>query len=106
MTLLRTPDDPAIKNQMIAYHKVIEHPECKLDGTVIRIPLRTDTQAAKSEISNHTTTASEILDVLKSFALEFGDSGLLFMRNVEKLEIGAPGLSILIEMVDGENIRS
>jgi sacsin len=97
----------AIQNQMAAFQSVIEHLDRHLEGTVIRIPLRTEAQATKSEISDRETTVSEMLEVLQSFASEFGNNGLLFMRNVEKLEIGsAAGMSIGIEMVDGENLRS
>ena len=96
----------AIQNQMAAFQTVMEHLDRHLEGTVIRIPLRTEAQATKSEISDRRTAASEVLDVFQSFASEFGNNGLLFMRNVEKLEIGsASGMSIGIEMADAETLR-
>ena len=96
----------AIQNQMAAFQTVLEHLDRHLEGTVIRIPLRTEAQATKSEISDRGTAASELLDVFQSFASEFGNNGLLFMRNVEKLEIGsASGISIGIEMADAETLR-
>ena len=84
----------------------MDHFDRPLDGTIIRIPLRTPTQALKSEISDRTTTASEMAEILRKFASEFADCGLLFMRNVEKLELGSSGMSIVIEMTDGEALRS
>ena len=98
--------DAAIKNHMAAFQDVIECPSQRLDGTVIRIPLRTAARATKSKILTRETTASELREVLRLFASEFGDNGLLFMKNVGKLEISANGLDIGIEIVDGEAVRS
>lgn len=95
-----------MKQQMAAFQTLMKRSDQRLDGTIIRIPLRTQAQAIKSEISNRETTVSEVLEVLQTFASEFADSGLLFMRNVEKLEIGSSGISIVIEMVDGKTLRS
>lgn len=96
----------AIKNQMVAFRAVMNRLDRKLEGTIIRIPLRTQAQAMKSEISNRGTTVSEVSEVLQSFASEFGDCGLLFMRNVEKLELGSAGMSINIQMGDHKTLRS
>jgi sacsin len=99
--------DIAMQNHMQAFETVMERIDQHLEGTAIRIPLRTKAQGTKSEISGRETTVSEILDVFQSFASEFGKNGLLFMRNVEKLEIGsATGTSIGIEMVDRETLRA
>jgi sacsin len=99
-------ENVAIMNQMDAFQAVMEHLDQKLDGTIIRIPLRTQAQALKSEISNRGTTVSEVSEVLQSFASEFGGSGLLFMRNVEKLELGSAGMSINIQMGDHKTLQS
>jgi sacsin len=103
---VKNSEDIRIKNQMAAFQAAMEGLDRKLDGTIIRIPLRTQAQAMKSEISNRATTVSEVSEVLQSFASEFGDSGLLFMRNVEKLELGSAGMSINIQMGDGKTLRS
>jgi sacsin len=96
----------AIQNHMAAYQRVMDHFDRPLEGTIIRIPLRTQAQAGKSEISERATTVSEVAEVLRKFASEFGDCGLLFMRNAEKLKLRSSGLSIRIEMTDGETLRS
>jgi sacsin len=95
-----------MKNHMAAFQTVIEHLDQQFDGTVIRIPLRTQAQATESEISSRATTTSEVRDVLRNFSSEFGDSGLLFMRNIEKLEVRAEHISIEIKVANGENLRS
>ncbi len=90
---------------MAAFQDVIEAPSQQLNGTVIRIPLRTAAQARKSQISNRETTVSEMRKVLSSFATEFENYGLLFMKNVGKLEVTAKDLVICIEVVDGDAVR-
>jgi sacsin len=90
-----------IQKHMSAFQTVMKHLDRKLDGTIIRIPLRTQ----KSKISDWETTASEVLDVLRSFASEFGKNGLLFMRNIERLEIGSASMSVEIKLTDAEAIR-
>jgi sacsin len=91
---------------MAAYERVMGQFDRPLEGTIIRIPLRNPDQALKSDISSRTTTVQEMVEILRAFADDFADHGLLFMRNVEKLELGTLGSSIVIEMTDGETLRS
>lgn len=98
-------EDPAIKNTMAAYQLVVGQFDRALEGTVIRIPLRNPAQALKSDISPRTTTVQEMSEILKTFATDFADHGLLFMRNVEKLELGSSASSIMIEMTDRDALR-
>lgn len=77
------------------------------DGTIVRIPLRTEEQAAKSEIVNRETTTTEIIEVLGKFATEFGDKGLLFLKNVDKLILeNSSGMSTQIMLADDAVIQS
>lgn len=76
-----------MKNQMSAFSAVMKELDKHYNGTIIRIPLRTSSQAQVSEICKVPTTASDIEVVLRKFASEFGASGLLFMKNVESIEI-------------------
>ncbi|KFY88994.1 hypothetical protein V498_06566 [Pseudogymnoascus sp. VKM F-4517 (FW-2822)] len=100
-------ENVAIQNQMTAFRSVLENPRCPFKGTIIRIPLRNKVQATKSEISSHETTVSEMQEVLRIFADEFRDGGLLFMRNIEKLGIeSTAGLCIKIEMANCNDIRA
>ncbi|ERF72113.1 hypothetical protein EPUS_02904 [Endocarpon pusillum Z07020] len=54
-------------------------------GTIIRIPLRTASQAAVSEISNKETTTDDVRDALDSFADDMGSNGLLFLKSVRRI---------------------
>lgn len=98
-------EDLAIQNHMSAFKAVMKHLGRPLDGTVIRIPLRNQARASISEISNRETTISELSEVLKKFAAEFGETGLLFMRNIEKLGIRAADISIGIQLTDVDSLR-
>ena len=90
---------------MAAFGMVMSHFDRPLDGTIIRIPLRTKIQAAESEISKRDTTVSDLMEVLQSFASEFGENGLLFMRNIEKLEIRWSSMAIEIQIVEPDKVR-
>lgn len=98
-------NDVATKNHMAAYDRIVVDPSKPFDGTIIRIPLRTPEQALKSETSDRSTSVSEMTQVLQNFAAEFGECGLLFMRNIEKLELASSNMSISIEVMDRENLR-
>ncbi len=94
-----------MQNQMKAFSILMESPEKPLvEGTIIRIPLRTQAQAEVSEISDQPTTVSDIQQVLECFATEFRD-GLLFMRNLEKLKIEFDNKSIGVQVVDRQSTR-
>lgn len=99
-------EDDAIKNHMAAFKSVMKNSTQPFNGTIIRIPLRTREQADKSDICRRETTMVEVREVLEKFAIEFGNSGLLFMRNIGKVSIDSTtGISILIEIMDGERVR-
>jgi sacsin len=103
---VKNSGNTAIKNQMAAYQSVMENQEQSLDGTIIRIPLRSKAQAIKSEICSRETTTSAVLEVLQNFAAEFGNSGLLFMRSVERVRIeSTAGMSIEINIVNREKVK-
>ena len=57
-----------------------------LDGTLFRLPLRTEQQAQRSAIAQHSFTDAEVGDLLQDLAQAAG-SMLLFLKNVESIEI-------------------
>ncbi|KAL8717029.1 MAG: hypothetical protein Q9225_005692 [Loekoesia sp. 1 TL-2023] len=56
-----------------------------LDGTVIRIPLRTKSQAIKSKIVNREISTEEITKALHELGEEIKNGGMLFLRHVRKV---------------------
>lgn len=98
--------DPGIKNHIAAFQRILTNPNQPLDGTIIRIPLRTKKQAIESDISDNATTIQDVRKVLEQFAVEFGKNGLLFMKNVESISIkSTSGLSIEISVLDPAEVR-
>ena len=55
--------------------------------TFIRLPLRTNHQAMKSEIVSREAKPDEIKEALDGFAQELRDGGLLFLKHVKKVTI-------------------
>ncbi|KAG9233666.1 hypothetical protein BJ875DRAFT_484948 [Amylocarpus encephaloides] len=99
--------EPEMINHLKAFQAFMKKSDEALDGTIIRIPLRTATQAASSEISNRETMVSEVQDVLQKFATEFGKSGLLFMKNIDYITIGSTdGDNFELSVVDAEDVRA
>jgi sacsin len=103
---VKNSGDIRIQKQMSAFQTTMKHLDRELKGTIVRIPLRTQAQAAKSQISDRETTVSEVLEVLRNFTSEFGENGLLFMRNIERLEIRSASMFTEIELTDAEALRS
>ena len=57
-----------------------------LDGTLFRLPLRTEQQAQRSAIAQHSFTDAEVGGLLQDLAQAAG-SMLLFLKHVESIEI-------------------
>lgn len=95
-----------MQGQMAAFSSVMSNTTQAFSGTVIRIPLRTDEQADESDISKYIPTVNEVRRVLGEFATEFGNHGLLFMRNLERLVIQSrPGESSEIRLTNVAAVR-
>lgn len=62
-----------------------------LDGTVIRIPLRTKAQATKSKIVNREISTEEIIKALHELGEEIKNGGMLFLRHVRKVTAKVDG---------------
>jgi len=56
-----------MKNQMSAFSAVMKEPDKPFDGTIIRIPLRTASQAEGSGICKRPATASDVEEVMRKF---------------------------------------
>ena len=76
-----------IRNQMAVFGKVMKDFSQRFEGTIIRIPLRTFKQAENSKIWNKSTTVSDVKTVMNDFVSDFGISGLLFMKHVERIVV-------------------
>ena len=56
-----------------------------LDGTIIRIPLRTKAQARESKIVQKEVTVPDIESALAALGREVREGGLLFLKHVRQM---------------------
>ncbi|EPE26292.1 ATPase of HSP90 chaperone/DNA topoisomerase II/histidine kinase [Glarea lozoyensis ATCC 20868] len=99
-------EDTEMQNHMSVFKPIITNPCERFDGTVIRIPLRTEEQSRRSEISGKHPTVLEVQEVLQNFASEFGKGGLLYLKNVESITISSSSIYTKMTVLDIENARS
>ncbi|KAG0137825.1 hypothetical protein HOY82DRAFT_644737 [Tuber indicum] len=81
-------NEPEIRNQLSAYDSVLKSYDTPFEGTIIRLPLRNEAQAIKSEIvEDHLATSQkDIEDVFQLFSSELVES-LLFLRNLRSITL-------------------
>jgi sacsin len=72
-------------NQLRCFSLLNKNWEHHFDGTIIRLPLRTASQAVRSEISSESTSVDDILCSMRVFADEIGSEGLLFLKSVQQV---------------------
>lgn len=58
-----------------------------LDGTIIRIPLRTKAQAERSKIVQKEVTIQDITNALSVLGREVREGGLLFLKHVRRMVV-------------------
>ena len=76
-----------MKNQLSSYSPFLFDFGQPFDGTVIRIPLRTEAQARRSAIHDQDTTISDVQLAMEGFASEIQHGGMLFLKNVLKVSL-------------------
>lgn len=72
-------------NQLEAFSQINNVWSAPFDGTIIRIPLRTKSQAAKSDIRRVETTIEDVMKSMDGFAAEMGLNALLFLKSVQRI---------------------
>lgn len=58
-----------------------------MDGTIIRIPLRTKAQAERSKIVQKEVTVQDITNALSVLGREVREGGLLFLKHVRRMVV-------------------
>ena len=80
---------PEIQNQLRTLNVFKFDPSKEFPETIIRIPLRTQSQAEQSKIKQHAPSLEEIGRVLQQFCHEIESGGLLFLKNIRKVVVRA-----------------
>lgn len=78
-------DSPEMQNHLKTFKPATVDTSRAVDATVIRIPLRTKAQAAKSKIVNREISTEEITKALHELGQEIKEGGMLFLRHVRKV---------------------
>lgn len=81
-------DEPEIKNHLAAFDSILGSHNTAFEGTIIRLPLRDEDQAIRSQIvEDHISTSQkDIEDVFRLFTNELVES-LLFLRNLRSITL-------------------
>ena len=72
-------------NQLEAFSLINQEWGCPFPGTIIRIPLRTTSQAPLSDIVSNPTSIEDVKSAMDSFVAEMGESALLFLKSVRRM---------------------
>ncbi len=84
-----------MRNQLEPFRRVLgEDFRGPLDGTVVRIPLRTPAQAEKSQICRKSVGVAEMRDVMGGFARGLGNGYGVFLRAIETVQLWEDGKRI------------
>ncbi|CUS15650.1 unnamed protein product [Tuber aestivum] len=80
--------EPDMKNQLSAFGSILGCHDTPFEGTIIRLPLRSEAQAIRSEIvEDHLSTSKEDIEgVFELFTNELAES-LLFLRNLRSITL-------------------
>ncbi|KAI9773021.1 MAG: hypothetical protein M1839_002251 [Geoglossum umbratile] len=87
---------PEMTNQLAPFSELLVGHDFRepLDGTVIRLPLRTKEQAMKSRICKTSVGVEDMREVMKGFAEGFSDGYGVFLRNVGEIGFWEDGRKI------------
>jgi sacsin len=90
--VVKDREDEAMQNQLRVFQEVL-HVDLKsgLDGTAVRIPLRTEEQAKKSKICQKSVSVDEMKKVLTDFAAGFAGGYGVFLKKVEGITVNVDG---------------
>ena len=62
-----------------------------VEGTVIRLPLRTEEQGKESKICQRAAKVEDVREVIEKFIEALSDGGLVFLRSVESVTAWVDG---------------
>lgn len=81
-----------MRNQLTAFGAVLHDPSIEFVGTIIRIPLRTEEQAARSVVVGDAefTTEADVLSTFSRFQSRMVES-LLFLKNIVSIALRIAG---------------
>jgi sacsin len=96
-----------MRNQLKPFAEVLTDHDFRrpLDGTVVRIPLRTEAQAQRSRICQRSAKAEDIREVLESFAVGLGEGYGVFLRGIKGMGLWEGGKKVGECEIGGEGVK-
>jgi sacsin len=101
-------DQVEMVNQLKPFSDVLVSHDLRgpLDGTAIRLPLRTKEQAQKSKICQTSVGVEEMREVMRMFAEGLGSGYGLFLKNIDEIGLWEDGRKIGgCRVVNQEEVR-
>ncbi|KAL9099438.1 MAG: hypothetical protein Q9163_005063 [Psora crenata] len=89
--VIQHQDNQEIQNHLKTFAAFGVSPGKELNETIIRIPLRTGSQAAVSKIVNRAATVPDIEQVLLRFIHDIEQGDLLFLKHIRKVIVRVNG---------------
>ena len=83
--MVHEKDSVELRNHLKTFDAFALDVSKPLDGTIIRIPLRTKAQAEQSKIVQKEVTVSDIESALAALGREVREGGLLFLKHVRRM---------------------
>lgn len=85
--VIENRDCHEIKTHLKTFAAFEIDPKKELDGTVVRIPLRTPEQSRTSKIATEEIGSDRIRKALEDFGQDVQKGGLLFLKHIRKIVI-------------------
>ena len=85
--MVENKDSLELQNHLKTFKAFSLDTSLPLDGTIIRIPLRTKAQATESKIVQREVTIEHIKEALALLGKEVRQGGLLFLKHVRKMTV-------------------
>ena len=85
--MVENKDSEELQNHLNTFRAFSLDTSLPLDGTIIRLPLRTEAQASLSKIVQKEVTVVHIKDALALLGKEVRQGGLLFLKHVRSMTV-------------------
>lgn len=99
---------PELQNHLKTFGTFDLDTSQSIHQTIVRVPLRTADQAARSKIFNRAIAVDEIKEALEQFAEEMREGGLLFLKHIHTiiLRIDDEVISMIKILEEGSDLQT
>jgi hypothetical protein len=87
MSINTVDEGIAYRDQLAPFNSIIQGEIVPFSGTAFRLPFRTNSQAARSRISDKATHPAEFRGILHNFVKNELESVILFLKHITSIEV-------------------